>query len=270
MRFSVFCGQDAKTIAQADELYLREKDQDMLIDLVEKYPDKDYVIQIGSEGADWSLISACNQKIKGTVYCALENIYQAGECKQYNLPFFYAFPVTSFFELRGLKNLGVSYVRLGIPIFFQTKDVATFNIPVRLTPNKAYEAYIPREDGVAGQWIRPEDLDLYDKAYPNAICEFRTFDVPLEGNHLVYERTLLDIYKNQKRWDGRLINIIKDIGVNNLNSMVDADIGKHRLNCAQVCQLGRCHYCDRAIKFDEVVLKYKEIKEKRKSESSEQ
>lgn len=267
MRFSVFCGQDAKTIAQADELYLRYKDLDMLIDLVEKYPNKDYVIQINSPDVDWALLQACSKKIEGKIYCALVDMYQAEACKNHDLLFFYAFPVNSFFELKALKDLGVSYIRLGIPIFFQSKDVATFNIPVRLTPNKAYEAYIPRENGIAGQWIRPEDLELYDSVYPNAICEFRTFDIPLEGNHLVYERTLLNIYKNEKHWDGRLINIIKDIGIDNLNSMVDADIGKHRLNCAQVCQLGRCHYCERALKVDKVVLQYKKNKEKR-SESS--
>ena len=109
---------------------------------------------------------------------------------------------------------------------------------------------------------------LYDSVYPTAICEFRTFDIPLEGNHLVYERTLLDIYKNQKKWDGRLINIIKDIGINNLNSLVDEDIGLFRLNCAQVCQLGRCHNCERALKVDEVVLQYKKNKEKRSESSS--
>lgn len=242
----------------------------MLIDLVEKYPNKDYVVQISSPDVDWALLQACSKKIEGKLYCALVDMYQAEACKNHDLLFFYAFPVNSFFELKALKDLGVSYVRLGMPIFFQMKDVATFDIPVRLTPNKAYEAYIPRKNGIAGQWIRPEDLHIYDEiGLPQGtICEFRTFDVPLEGSHLIYEQTLLDIYKNKQRWDGRLINIIKDIGVYNLNSMVDEDIGLHRLNCAQVCQLGRCHYCERAIEFDEVVLKYKENKEKQNESSS--
>lgn len=239
----------------------------MLIDLIEKYPEKDYVIQINDPEPNWALLQACNEKIKGKIYCALIDMYQAKTCKQYNLPFFYAFPVNTFFELKALKDLGVSYVRLGMPIFFEMhKVVSFFGIPIRLTPNKAYEAYIPRENGIHGQWIRPEDLYLYDEN--NAICEFRTFDVPLEGNHLIYERTLLDIYKNQKRWDGRLSNIIKDIGINNLNSMVDEDIGKHRLNCGQICQLGLCHYCERALKIDETILLYKKNKEKQRESSN--
>lgn len=141
------------------------------------------------------------------------------------------------------------------------KEVLSFNIPLRLTPNKAYEEYIPRENGIAGQWIRPEDLDLYDS--PNNICEFRIFDIPLDGgNPLIYEQTLLDIYKNQKRWNGRLNQIIKDIGIDNLNSTVNEYIGGQRLNCRQICQLDRCHYCELALKYDEILLKYKQNKGK--------
>lgn len=270
MRFSVFCGQDAQTIAQADELYIREKDRDIIYDLIEKYPEKDFVLQV-KEPINFKEIGALNQTIKGTIYCALEDIYLYKDCRDNDLPFFYVFPANSFFELKALKDLGVSYVRLGMPIFFDMNKVQQFEIPIRLTPNKAYEAYIPRKDGIHGQWIRPEDLYLYDAPYTNLnnICEFRTFDIPLEGNHLIYERTLLDIYKNQKKWDGRLINIIKDLGVNNLNSMVDEDIGKHRLNCGQVCQLGLCHYCDRALAFDEIVLQYQKNKEKKNVSSAE-
>ena len=46
----------------------------------------------------------------------------------------------------------------------------------------------------------------------------------------------------------------------NFNSTIDDDFGKKRINCGQVCQLNRCHYCDMAIRYDEIALKYKENK----------
>lgn len=250
MRFSVFCGQDGSTLTQADEIHLRQKDIDMLLDLIEKFPDKDYVVDIENEISEttWQMLKACNQKIGGTVYCCLYDIYLYQECKQYDLPFFYAFPANSFFELKSLKELGVSYVRLGMPIFFQMADVATFGIPIRITPNKAFEEYIPRKNGgICGQWVRPEDLHLYEP-YGATICEFRTQDISVE-NPLIFERTLLHIYKDRKEWPGRLNNIVKDLGNNCYNIFLEEDIGKHRLNCKQICQLDKCHYCPQAMSF---------------------
>ena len=163
--------------------------------------------------------------------------------------------------IKGLVELGVSYIRVGMPLFFYMKELAAFNIPVRLTPNKAYESYIPRKDGINGQWIRPEDLHLYEKiGLKDVICEFRTFDIPLEGSYLVYEQTLFDIYKNKQKWEGRLCNIVKDLGVENLNSTIDEEIGYYRLNCHQACVFNRCHYCDIALRFDEMARLYKEKK----------
>lgn len=266
MKFSVFCGQDEATIKQADELYFRYKDTNSLIDFIDKYPDKDFVVQIkdGSlESENWlKSISAYNKQINGTIYCALDNINDAVICKKFDLPFFYSYPVNTFFELKGLKAIGVSFIRIGIPIFFSMHDVADFDIPLRITPNKAYENYIPRINGIEGQWIRPEDLHLYDELGLPVVCEFRSFGALEDGNPLIYERTLLDIYKNQKKWDGRLNQIIKDIGISNLNSMVDKEIGHRRLNCGHSCQLNRCHYCERALTNDEIILKYKENREK--------
>lgn len=254
MRFSVFCGQDPDTLAQADEIYLRQKDYDLLIDLIDKYPDKDFALDVFEDLSEtqWKELSAFNQKINGNIYCSISNIYLHETCKKYSLPFYYAFPVNTFFELKALKDIGVSYIRLGMPIFFQTKDVASFGVPVRLAPNKAYDMYIPREDTICGQWVRPEDLHLYEEAFPaGIICEFE-FKGLTSGNFLIYERTLLKIYKEGK-WPGRLQSLIKEFSSNCINSLLDDDIGHQRLNCAQRCQLDKCHYCYMATKYAETL-----------------
>ena len=45
-------------------------------------------------------------------------------------------------------------------------------------PNVAYYAFIPREDGVCGSWIRPEDLNLYEPFID--VIEFEDCDVKKE------------------------------------------------------------------------------------------
>ena len=145
-----------------------------------------------------------------------------------------------------------------MPLFFDLDNVSHFEIPIRVTPNKAYDAYIPHKDGICGQWIRPEDLDLYE---PYAtVCEFRTFDIQLDGNYLIYEKTLLNIYKNEKKWTGSLNDIVKDLGLQTINPGTYDDLGKRRLNCKQTCQLNRCHFCLQALKFGDTVKKYGELK----------
>ena len=258
MRFSVFCGQEPQTLAQADEIYLRQKDFDLFIDLIDKYTNKDFVLDIVTDLTEdqWKMLNAYNQKITGKIYCSLHDIYLYEKCKKYHLPFFYAFPINSYFELHALKELGVSYLRLGMPLFFDLSHVKTFNIPIRITPNKAYDAYIPRKDGIAGQWVRPEDLKLYED-YGATICEFRTFEIPNVQNHLIYERTLLHIYKDRKEWPGPLSYIIKDLNNDANNSLLEEDIGIKRLTCGQKCQLDLCHYCHRAFDLANTIAQLK-------------
>lgn len=204
-------------------------------------------------------LQAYQNIISGTIYCCLEDIYLCNLCKKYNLKYFYKYPVQSYYELSGLKDLGVSYIRLAAPLFFDLKNVNKFGIPIRVTPNKAYDAYIPRKNGIFGTWIRPEDLNLYEKYV--SICEFRIYDILFEGNPQIYEKTLLRIYRDLHEWNGDLKDIVKDIGVDVKNSTIHDAIGKRRLNCRQICQSkNHCHICEASLNFSNIVKKYKEKK----------
>ena len=78
--------------------------------------------------------------------------------------------INSYFELKGLKDLGVSYVLIGAPLIFDLKNVASYGIPIRAIPNLAYEPYIKHKNGIKGGWIRPEDVDTYGEHI--AVLEF--------------------------------------------------------------------------------------------------
>ena len=84
------------------------------------------------------------------------------------------------------------------PLTFHMSWLGKQDMKFRMVPNVAYDAYIPRYDGICGQWVRPEDVHVYEQ-YVNTF-EFIT-------DSLEKERTLLKIYKNElKRIQKRLIS----------------------------------------------------------------
>ena len=127
-------------------------------------------------------------------------------------------------------------------------------IPIRLHPNIAYDAYIPRENGICGQWIRPEDEHIYDE-YVDTF-EFIT-------NDLEKEKTLLHIYKDNKYYNGNLNLLFTNFNVNVDNRALPENIGELRANCGQRCMSqGTCHFCENGIKFSNNIRErhYKELK----------
>ena len=118
---------------------------------------------------------------------------------------------------------------------------------IRLVANIAYDAYIPREDGICGQWIRPEDVKYYEP-YVNAL-EFNGVD-------LAAERTLLHVYKDNQNWPGNLNLLLKNLNYNIDNRALPDEIGPIRIRCGQRCMRnGACHYCHSAFKFADALRK---------------
>jgi hypothetical protein len=140
-------------------------------------------------------------------------------------------------------------------LFFDLPNVKKFDIPLRAVPNVAFEPYIPRENGICGQWIRPEDVEVYED-YIDAL-EFRFTELP-------QERALYRIYAEQHRWPGEMSDIITNFGVEAANPVVYEEIAKIRLSCKQKCQSGHpCTLCERSVKFGDLVRKYAKAKEEK-------
>lgn len=195
--------------------------------MIKQYPDKEYIVELDQiyDNATWNYISICNEKLNGNLYVKLYNLKGVPTCKEKGLKFFYAYPVSSFYELRGLKDLGVSYVYTTAPIFFDMDTVKSVGIPVRLVPNICYDSYIPHENGVCGQWVRPEDQEVYEKAG----CEVIEFINDLDSKEK--EEALYRIYAERKEWPGEMDNIFINFNYPALNRMVPPDLALVRLNC---------------------------------------
>ena len=173
------------------------------------------------------------------------------KCKKEGIKFYWSYPVTTFYTLHALKKLGAEYALIDSPLTHSIINAANVGIKLRVVPNVAYYAIVPREDGVLGSWIRPEDLDLYNP-YIVAI-EFEDCDIKKE-------QALYRIYMEQKAWPGNLETIITNLNYPGVNRMIPQDLAIKRMTCGQRCLLGaHCQLCYRYLNLanPELLKQYK-------------
>lgn len=259
MKYCVSGRQPLSTLRQADEIKMKFEDIDRIIDYIKDFPEKTIIYQIpkNTVNVDWKLLEAYATQI--TLVVALEDLRLIPKCVEHNLKYYWAYPITSYYELKGILDLNPYYIFLGAPLCFDLEKVHNMsNALIRVCPNVAYDNYIPRKDGICGQFIRPEDVPAYEP-YVNSF-EFIT-------DELDKERTLLKIYKDDHTWPGNLNMLITNLKVNVDNRAIPDEFGPIRVRCGQRCmQHGSCHYCYTAIKFAEKLReKHYEMQQKKEN-----
>lgn len=245
----------AQFLKKANEIKVDFRDRERLFDYIDDYPTKSFVLSIpAGEKIEFSKLKAYNEKLNGKFYCELEDITNCEVFKENNIKFFWKYPVTNFYELQGLKDLGVSYVLIDAPIFFSLEKVKKFDIPIRVIPNVCYEGYIPREDGLHGSWIRPQDFDLYEPYI--SVYEFK-------AEHLRQIETLYHIYAENKDWVNNMNLLLTNFNLSVLATAIPPEVVETRLNCGQRCTENRCHLCERGVIFGQKVqeIKMSKLKE---------
>jgi hypothetical protein len=240
-------------LKKADEIKIELRDFRAIPEYIEKFPDKTLILEFVNEipeDFDWEVIQAYNEKMDGRFICALSDLSIIPECSLRDIKFYYKYPVTSFFELDGLKSLGVCYILVGTPLMFSLKEVAKCNIPLRAIPNLAYEPYIKHKNGILGGWIRPEDTE----AYGQYISVFE-FYAPKE---LSKEGALYRVYAENGNWPVNLNLLIDNLDFDFDNRLLyDVEnFANRRMSCGQKCLRGRtCHYCIDQMNFQFTLLK---------------
>lgn len=220
-------------------------DRDIIFTLVEKYPNKTinlcryYIHAEDKEEINWQEIINFNRLTQGNFIFGVSYVDELLECQKNGIKFYYLNPISTFRDLQGLKALGVCYVLIDAPLFFQMDKVKNIGIPVRATANLAVRTLLPYTDGVPGPWIRPEDIELYEEYID--LIEFNRVN-------LEQERALFRIYAQQHNWPGDLELIIQDLNYPGINRMIPSTLAEKRLNCAQRCQENnQCHLCWRML-----------------------
>lgn len=231
-----------KYLRKVDEIVIEYRDRKVIMDCAKKYPQAWYVLEI-TPGTLWEL-----DEIKEAYILSKERLTicvpdirdpRIYDLKEANIPFFWGFTVTSFWELQAVMDIGVSEVRIGAPIFFECNKLQTFDIPKRIKANLAHEGYLPSINGAIGAWIRPEDVDFYEDTFQ--IVEFA-------GCQEQQEEALFRIYAEQKHWPGRVDMIIQNIQTEAYNRMILEEFAIARKNCGQQCMAGaECKICYRIL-----------------------
>ena len=220
------------------------------MDFIEQIPNITVILEVDRDviidDREWSTLEMYADKLD--FYVAIQNLYISHEVINHGLRFMWAYPITSYYELRGILALSPSYLLLGVPLCFDLKTVrAITNLPLRLIANTSYDPYIPRENGICGQWIRPEDVPAYEEYI--TVLEF------VDAN-LTKEATLLHVYKENGYWPGNLNLLFDNFNVNVDNRAIPEDLGERRMNCRQRCMSdGVCHRCISAIQFADLIRK---------------
>ena len=258
MKYCLSGRQPDKILQKADEIKIELRDFRAIPDYIEKFPEKTLIIEMENEIPDdfnWDLMEVYSEKMNGNFYIATSNKYQMDVCKSKNIKFYYKYTVSSFFELDSLKEMGVSYALIGVPLIFDLKNVKRYGIPLRAIPNLAYEPYLNRANGICGGWIRPEDVKAYGR-----YIDVLEFYAP---KMLEKESTLYHVYAENKNWPGNLNLLIDNLNFDCDNRIIydDDNFAERRMNCRQRCMSGKtCHYCVDCMKFEAVVRKYRDYK----------
>ena len=259
MKYCLSGRQPLSALRQADEIKMKFEDIDRIIDYVKEFPDKTIIYEIPKDviNVDWKLLEMFSQQV--TLVVALHDLRLIPKCLEFGLKYYWAYPITSYYELQGILALNPYYIFIGAPLCFNLEHVHnTSNALIRMCPNVAYDSYIPRADGICGQWVRPEDTKIYEP-YVNTF-EFIADD-------LEKERTLLKIYKDDGEWPGNLNILITNLKINIDNRAIPDEFGAIRVRCGQRCmQHGTCHYCQSAFRFAEALRnKYYEMQQEKEN-----
>lgn len=254
MKYMVSCRQSVSYLKNAKEIRVDYKDKAILSYLIED----DW-----SSTADINIYVPRDQEIKWEYFdrykellnliFVVENTYSIPEVRNKGYKVFWAYPVSTYWELNSLTAAGVDEVLLDAPLFFDLANVKNLigDIEIRLNPIVCFHNYMPQETGICGTYVRPEDVDKYAE-----FVDHMEFGVqPLKK-----ERLLVEIYDVRKHWPGNL-----ELLLTNLNFSIDnrgfegEPFAERRMSCKQKCQSGGvCHYCDLIFKYITYLDKNKE------------
>lgn len=249
MKYMQSCRQTLVQLYDADEIKMDYKDIDRIRDFITETwtCSADIIIYIPKdeqENVDWEMLKSYHEIL--SIIIAIEDTFFADTVKENGFNWFWSYPVSTFWELQGILNLGVCQVLIDAPIFFEIPTVYEWckgKAEIRVIANQIYNKYMPRdpETSIFGVYIRPEDIPYYEPFVSH---------IEFETNGLKQERTYIEIYKKDKIWPGSIQTLFPKISYDVINSAFEPTFGKRRLNCRQRCQsTGRCRYCQTQAKL---------------------
>lgn len=224
--------------------YKRDK-IDKLIKFLDKYSiekGKRVNIEVGTNEGDVDVLIEMKKKYDYNIALKMKPLEKKDKIleklRKNSIPFYFNIYVTRWNQLNEYISCGVSDVIISGELGFDLPRVAAAvgeGIQVRAYVNVSQYIY-SSEDTFKSFFIRPEDMDFYSQYID--VAEFYNSDNT--------QNTLYEIYFKDKKWDGKLREIIKrlDDDVNNYY-ILGKEFAIQRSKCKKNCIKGeRCRLCD--------------------------
>lgn len=227
------------TLKKADEIRLQYRDYKFLIDLIKRYEGKSFILRIPTEtDVDWKTLKKYNEI--ADLVLALEDLHMIKYAQEYGIKYYWAYPVTTWYELKSMITLGVDQVLIGAPLYFEIGKVYERFKNIRIVANNAQENPPTAGPHINGPYVRPEDLKYYEPYVQH---------IEFYCDSLTQEAELLRTYKDGK-WEGNLRFIIMGLDYNVPNRIIPEEFGEFRSKCGQRCMSNdTCHYCETTFKM---------------------
>lgn len=251
MKYCVDYFNHIQGLNNADEYTIKyNKQNDALITFLQKNQNKTINLAIEEKlnDADYQTLKVIyntfsNFKLRFEQYNTdeIEDIVECG------IPFFFANRVNNWDLYLGLISLGVTDIYIVEDMCFDLERVSAIakkeDIQLRTYANVAQSAWAD-SDGIKKFWIRPEDIEIYEKYID--VVEF--FGNPQQCG------VLLNIYKNNKRWFGPLEEIIIGLKHPIDSKYIVPEFAEKRVSCQKQClKGGKCRICDRVVELSKVL-----------------
>lgn len=233
-------------LQKADEIKIKLKNRNRIIDYLEKYPEATIILSVRETPedteVDWDEIKRIQILCKDNFLFAVVNAYQVECCFRNNINYYLDRPINNYEDIYWLKKMNAKYILIEAPLFFDLKNVKEMcgdACALRICPNVAYYANgVPKENGLTGSWIRPEDIDSYNEFIDT---------IEFEDCGTRKEEALFRIYMEDKRWPSDLDLLITNLNKTFSNEFAPGNFATMRQNCRQKCFSGsNCNFCSNA------------------------
>lgn len=216
------------------------RDRNGLMDLGHKYPEKNYILLLpNDEEINSKDLIKYNAFCHDHLICRIFNPSQYELCKESNVKFYFGMPAVSFQQLINAKEKGAAFCYISAPLTNNLEKASKIGIPLMTYANYACDLFPSAESNPCGNWIRPEDMEIYDKYI--SIIGFVSKD-------LQQERGFYRAYAEVKRWGGQLGDLIYGLNYEANNDLIPPDLAQIRIKCGQSC-MERNHACKACIRY---------------------
>ena len=243
MKFCLSSRQTPEYLRRADEIRVQYRDYNQIYDLIEQYPNATIILNC-QDFIDSKFQKALRDfvtLVPERLILALFSFDSIDTAREFNIPFYIIHPVQTLEQLRALKEIGVCYALVDNLLAHQMHEAKIVGVPLRAIPNIAHLDSIPRNNGINGNWIRPENLQAYS-LYIDAI----EFGSQPERR----EQALFRIYHDEHIFPGDLGRIVQDLNATGENRYLSDEILMRRMNCELACTTSKnCSICYDSLKI---------------------